>query len=68
MHVGLSSLNTSFPSWLSQLAVTIALASKRVLGMHHTVRCFKDSERGDIDRYAGTSSIITQKVLVSEAV
>ena len=33
-----------------------------------TVRGFKDNQRGDIDRYAGTSSRCSQKVLVSEAV
>ena len=32
-----------------------------------TVRGFKDSEKGDIDRYAGTSSRLSQKLLVSEA-
>ena len=33
-----------------------------------TVRGFKDAEKGDIDRYAGTSSRSAQKMLVSEAV
>ena len=33
-----------------------------------TVRGFKDTDRGDIDRYAGTSSRSAQKILVSEAV
>ena len=33
-----------------------------------TVRGFKDRERGEIDRYAGTSSRSAQKLLVSEAV
>ena len=33
-----------------------------------TVRGFKDSERRDIDRYAGTSTRCAQKLLASEAV
>ena len=33
-----------------------------------TVRGFKDSDKADIDRYAGTSSKCSQKLLVSEAV
>ena len=32
------------------------------------VRGFKDSERGDIDRYAGTCTKCSQKLIVSEAV
>ena len=45
-----------------------APASKRAIRTRLTVRGFKDSERGDIDRYAGTSSRDSQKMLVSEAV
>ena len=33
-----------------------------------TVRGFKDTDKGDVDRYAGTSARSSQKVLVSEAV
>ena len=33
-----------------------------------TARGFKDSERGDIDRYAGTSTRYVQKLIASEAV
>ncbi len=33
-----------------------------------TVRGFKDTDRRDIDRYAGTSARSSQKVLVSEVV
>ena len=33
-----------------------------------TVRGFQDTEKGDIDRYAGTPSRSAQKMLVSEAV
>ena len=33
-----------------------------------TIRGFKDREKGDVDRYAGTSSKLSQKLLVSEAV
>ena len=33
-----------------------------------TVRGFKDTDKADIDRYAGTSSKCSQKLLVSEAV
>jgi hypothetical protein len=33
-----------------------------------TVRGFKDNDKGDVDRYAGTSNRSSQKVLVSEAV
>ena len=33
-----------------------------------TVRGFKDSDKGDVDRYAGTSARSSQKMLVSEAV
>ena len=41
---------------------------KREVRARLTVRGFKDSERGDIDRYAGTSSRCAKKVLASEAV
>ena len=40
----------------------------RVIRARLTVRGFKDQDRNDIDRYAGTSSRSSQKVLVSEAV
>ncbi len=33
-----------------------------------TVRGFKDTDRRDVDRYAGTGARISRKVLVSEAV
>ena len=33
-----------------------------------TVRGFKDSDKADVDRYAGTSSKSSQKLLVSESV
>ena len=33
-----------------------------------TVRGFKDQQKADIDRYAGTSSRTSQKLIVSEAV
>ena len=42
--------------------------AKRTIRARLTVRGFKDSEKGDIDRYAGTSARSSQKVLVSEAV
>ena len=42
--------------------------TKRTIRARLTVRGFKDCERGDIDRYAGTSSRCSQKALVSEAV
>ena len=32
------------------------------------MRGFKDQDKGDVDRYAGTSSRCSQKLLVSEAV
>ena len=41
---------------------------KRVIRARLTVRGFKDSEKADVDRYAGTSSRVSQKLLVSEAV
>ena len=47
---------------------TKANEPKRTIRCRLTVRGFKDSERGDIDRYAGTSTRGSQKVLVSEAV
>ena len=42
--------------------------AKRTIRARLTVRGFKDHDRNDIDRYAGTSSRSSQKVLVSEAV
>ena len=42
--------------------------SERTIRARLTVRGFKDSERNDIDRYAGTSTRSSQKILVSEAV
>ena len=41
---------------------------ERTIRARLTVRGFKDSDKADIDRYAGTSSKCSQKVLVSEAV
>jgi hypothetical protein len=43
-------------------------AVKKTIRARLTVRGFKDCERGDIERYAGTSSRCSQKALVSEAV
>ena len=40
----------------------------RIIRARLTVRGFKDSGKGDVDRYAGTSSRSSQKVVVSEAV
>ena len=40
----------------------------RTIRARLTVRGFKDHEKNDIDRYAGTSSRISQKLIVSEAV
>ena len=40
----------------------------RTIRARLTVRGFKDSERNDIDRYAGTSTRCSQKLIVSEAV
>jgi len=40
----------------------------RTIRARLTVRGFKDSAKQDIDRYAGTSSKCSQKILVSEAV
>ncbi len=45
-----------------------AATTKKTIRARLTVRGFKDNERGDIDRYAGTSSRCSQKALVSEAV
>ena len=42
--------------------------AKRTIRARLTVRGFKDHDRHDFDRYAGTSSRSSQKVLVSEAV
>ena len=39
----------------------------RVIRARLTIRGFKDVERDDVDRYAGTSSKISQKPLVTEA-
>ena len=39
----------------------------RVIRARLTIRGFKDREKADVDRYAGTSSRLSQKVLVSEA-
>ena len=40
----------------------------RIIRARLTVRGFKDSGKHDVDRYAGTSSRSSQKVVVSEAV
>ena len=40
----------------------------RTIRARLTARGFKDSERSDIDRYAGTSTRCSQKLIVSEAV
>ena len=40
----------------------------RVIRARLTIRGFKDVEKDDVDRYAGTSSKVSQKLLVSEAV
>ena len=40
----------------------------RIIRARLTVRGFKDSGKADVDRYAGTSSRSSQKVVVSEAV
>jgi hypothetical protein len=40
----------------------------RIVRARLTVRGFKDQERKDVDRYAGTSARSSQKLLVSEAV
>jgi hypothetical protein len=45
-----------------------APASKCVIRTRLTIRGFEDSERNDIDRYAGTSSRASQKDFVSKAV
>merc|ERR1712051_304790 len=46
----------------------IAKAPIRTIRARLTLRGFKDHDRADIDRYAGTSSRCAQKLLVSEAV
>ena len=53
---------------LSAAAAKAAATPKRTIRARLTVRGFKDRERGDIDRYAGTSTRCSQKVIVSEAV
>ena len=45
-----------------------AEAAVKTIRARLTVRGFKDSGKNDIDRYAGTSSRCSQKLLVSEAV
>ena len=40
----------------------------RVIRARLTIRGFKDRDKDTVDRYAGTSSKLSQKVLVSEAV
>ena len=45
-----------------------AAAAVKTIRARLTVRGFKDQERKDIDRYAGTSARSSQKLLVSEAV
>ena len=45
-----------------------ASAAVKTIRARLTVRGFKDQERKDIDRYAGTSARSSQKLLVSEAV
>ncbi len=44
-----------------------APTSKRTVRARLTVRGIKDSERGDTDHYAGTSSRCSQKLVVPEA-
>jgi hypothetical protein len=43
-------------------------AATRQIRARLTVRGFKDNAKNDVDRYAGTSSKCSQKILVSEAV
>ena len=43
-------------------------AAVRTIRSRLAVRGFKDQDKGDVDRYAGTSSRCSQKLLVSEAV
>ena len=45
-----------------------ARAPVRTIRARLTVRGFKDQQKADIDRYAGTSSRCSQKLIVSEAV
>ena len=40
----------------------------RIIRARLTIRGFKDRDKDSVDRYAGTSSKLSQKVLVSEAV
>ena len=47
---------------------TEAAKPVRTIRARLTVRGFRDCERGDIDRYAGTSTRCSQKLIVSEAV
>ena len=67
--------------WVSQYKWEIPTKDATASGSHRaeakpernirarlTVRGFKDSDKADIDRYAGTSSKCSQKLLVSEAV
>ena len=42
--------------------------AKRIIRSRLTVRGFKDADKWDIDRYAGTSTRGSQKLLVSVAV
>merc|ERR1712012_830905 len=42
--------------------------SVRIIRARLTIRGFKDRDKDSVDRYAGTSSKLSQKVLVSEAV
>ena len=47
---------------------TKAAEAVRTIRARLTLRGFKDQDRGDVDRYAGTSSRVAQKLIVSEAV
>ena len=52
----------------SELKKDPKLTTKKTIRARLTVRGFKDSEKENVDRYAGTSNRSSQKLLVSEAV
>ena len=53
---------------MSDAAAKTSATPKRTIRARLIVRGFKDRERGYIDRYAGTSTRCSQKLIVSEAV
>ena len=63
-----SSSTTTTTSSSGSGSLKAEAAAQKTIRARLTVRGFKDREKADVERYAGTSSKLSQKLLVSEAV